>query len=104
MLAQQQDVGFFFESTVMDGAPVLGIGREGLLASTVHRIRGILNSTTNYVLTQLEEGYTLEDAIKGAQDMGIAEADPSTDLEGWDATVKTVVLANVLMGADLRPV
>lgn len=102
-LARQQDRGFFFESTVMDGAPVLGIGREGLLAATIHRIRGILNSTTNYVLTCLEQGIAYDEAVRQAQQIGVAEADPSTDLDGWDATVKIVVLANVLLGADLRP-
>lgn len=102
-LARQNSVGFFFESTVMDGAPVLGIGRESLLATTVHRIRGILNSTTNYILTALEEGVAFDEAVAGAQRIGVAEADPSNDLEGWDAAVKIVVLANVLMGADLRP-
>lgn len=102
-LAEGKGVGFFFESTVMDGAPVLGIGREGLLATTIHRVRGILNSTTNYVLACLENGIPFDEAVKQAQRIGVAEADPATDLEGWDATVKTVVLANVLMGADLRP-
>lgn len=102
-LAAQKGVGFFFESTVMDGAPVLGIGREALLATTVHRIRGILNSTTNYILTALEKGVSFEEAVDGAQQIGVAEADPSNDLEGWDAAVKIVVLANVLMGGDLHP-
>jgi homoserine dehydrogenase len=102
-LAKAHQVGFFFESTVMDGAPVLGIAREALLATTVNRVRGILNSTTNYILTCLEKGIPFEEAVTRAQRIGIAEADPSTDLEGWDATVKIVVLANVLMGADLRP-
>ncbi len=102
-LAAEQDRGFFFESTVMDGAPVLGIGREALLATTVYRVRGILNSTTNYVLTCLEQGIAFDEAVRQAQEIGVAEADPSTDLEGWDSAVKTVVLANVLMGADLRP-
>lgn len=102
-LAAQKGVGFFFESTVMDGAPVLGIGREALLATTVHRIRGILNSTTNYILTALEKGVSFEEAVDGAQQIGVAEADPGNDLEGWDAAVKIVVLANVLMGGDLRP-
>ncbi len=102
-LARRQDRGFFFESTVMDGAPVLGMGREAFLATTIERIRGILNSTTNYVLTRLEQGVSFDDAVAEAQQIGVAEADPSNDLEGWDATVKTVVLANVLMGADLRP-
>lgn len=102
-LARQQGRGFFFESTVMDGAPVLGIGREALLATEVSRIRGILNSTTNYVLTCLERGIDFEDAIVQAQEIGVAEADPNTDLEGWDSAVKITVLANVIMGADLRP-
>jgi homoserine dehydrogenase len=102
-LARLKDRGFFFESTVMDGAPILGMGREGLLATSVQRVRGVLNSTTNYILTSLEQGIPFADAVRKTQDMGIAEADPTNDLEGWDATVKTVVLANVLMGADLRP-
>jgi len=102
-LARQQDRGFFFESTVMDGAPVLGMGREAFLATTIERVRGILNSTTNYILTRLEQGVAFDDAVAEAQQIGVAEADPSNDLEGWDATVKIVVLANVLMGADLRP-
>lgn len=102
-LAARQDVGLFFESTVMDGAPVLGIAREGLVGSTVQSVRGVLNSTTNYILTALEQGVSFEDAVAETQRMGIAEADPTNDLEGWDAAVKLVVLANVLMGADLRP-
>jgi len=102
-LAAQKDVGLFFESTVMDGAPVLGIAREGLVGSTVERVRGVLNSTTNYILPALEQGMSFEDAVAETQRMGIAEADPTNDLEGWDAAVKLVVLANVLMGADLRP-
>ena len=102
-LARQQGRGFFFESTVMDGAPVLGIGREGLLAATIYRVRGILNSTTNYILTCMEEGTPFDKALARTQQLGLAEADPTNDLEGWDAAVKIVVLANVLMGADLRP-
>lgn len=102
-LAEERGVGFFFESTVMDGAPVHGIGREALLATTIQRVRGVLNSTTNLILTRLEEGVPFDEAVAQAQALGVAEADPSTDLEGWDATVKIVVLANVLMGADLRP-
>jgi homoserine dehydrogenase len=102
-LARQQERGFFFESTVMDGAPVLVLGREALLATTVRRFRGVLNSTTNYILCALEKGVSIEEAVSQTQKMGLAEANPTNDLEGWDSTVKTVVLANVLMGADLRP-
>jgi homoserine dehydrogenase len=102
-LARQQGRGFFFESTVMDGAPVLVLRREALLATTVRRFRGILNSTTNYILSALEKGTSFEDAVAQTQKIGLAENDASNDLEGWDSTVKTVVLANVLMGANLHP-
>ncbi len=104
-LAARNDVGFFFESSVMDGAPVHGIGREGLPAARIERITGILNSTTNYILTRMEsEGLSFEEALKGAQEIGVAETDPTLDVDGWDASIKIVILANVWMGADLRPV
>lgn len=103
-LAAQRGVGFFFESTVMDGAPVLGVGREGLPAAQVRRIRGIFNSTTNYILTRMEqEDRSFDEALAAAQAIGIAETDPTLDIDGWDSSIKTVILANVLMGADLRP-
>ncbi len=103
-LAVQHRVGFFFEATVMDGAPVLGVAREGLPTAEVRRVRGILNSTTNYILTRMEqEGLSFDEALHAAQAIGIAETDPSLDVDGWDAAIKTVILANVLMGADLRP-
>jgi len=102
-LAASQERGFLFESTVMDGAPVFGVARAGLPAARVLGFRGVLNSTTNYILTQMEGGASFEQAVEGAQAMGIAETDPSADVDGWDAAVKTVVLANVLLGADIRP-
>jgi homoserine dehydrogenase len=104
-LASRRQAGFFFESTVMDGAPVLGVGREGLPAAEIGRVRGIFNSTTNYILTRMEQdGLAFDEALQAAQAIGIAETDPSLDIDGWDAAIKTVILANVLMGADLRPV
>ena len=103
-LAAGKNVGFFFESTVMDGAPVLGVGREGLAGSDISEIRGIFNSTTNYILTRMEQdNLNFEEAVKMAQEIGIAEADPTLDIDGWDSAIKTVILANVLMGTDLRP-
>jgi len=102
-LAKEKGVGLFFESTVMDGAPVLAVAREGLVGSTVQRVRGILNSTTNYILGAMEQGTPFDEAVAEMQRRGLAETDPSNDLEGWDAAVKIVVLANVMMGADLRP-
>ncbi|NDJ33764.1 MAG: homoserine dehydrogenase [Chloroflexi bacterium] len=103
-LARRKGVGFFFESTLMDGAPVLATGREGLPGSEIKRIRGIFNSTTNYILTRMEaEDLTFDEALSAAQAIGIAETDPSLDIDGWDSAIKTVIAANVLMGADLRP-
>lgn len=103
-LARRKNVGFLFESTVMDGAPVLAIGREGLPANPILRVRGVLNSTTNYILTRMEQDeLSFDQALGAAQEIGIAETDPTLDIDGWDSAVKTVILANVLMGADLRP-
>jgi homoserine dehydrogenase len=103
-LAASKGVGFLFESTVMDGAPVLGIGREGLVGVEISEIRGIFNSTTNYILSQMElQRLNLEEAIQMAQEIGIAETDPSLDIDGWDSAFKTIIMANALMGADLRP-
>lgn len=102
-LAAQHDLAFFYESTVMDGIPVHSVRREALLGLEVKRIRGILNSTTNSILTRLEEGVSFDDALKEMQELGLAEADPTNDIEGWDAAIKINVLANLFMGADMRP-
>jgi len=63
----------------------------------------ILNSTTNFILTAMESGMSFDDAVQQAQARGVAEADPSNDVDGWDAATKTAVLVNVLMEGDLRP-
>jgi homoserine dehydrogenase len=96
--------GFFFESSVMDGAPVFSAAREGLPGADILRIRGIFNSTTNYILTRMEQDrISFDAAVRAAQQIGIAETDPTLDVEGWDAAIKVAILANVLMGAELRP-
>jgi len=92
-----------FESTVMDGTPIFGMVEACLPVTRIASLCGPLNSTSNYILSRMARGEALEDALAGAQGLGIAEADPSYDLEGWDASVKATVLANVLMNADLRP-
>jgi homoserine dehydrogenase len=102
-LARRNGCGFLFESTVMDGVPVLGLVRETLPAIEVNRIRGILNSTTNSILTRMEAGVGLSDALRKTQEIGIVETNPSYDVDGWDAAVKIVILANVLMDANLCP-
>jgi len=102
-LSQMRGVGLRFESTVMDGTPIFGMMDACLPATDVLSFRGLLNSTSNYVLWCMGQGQTLEEAVTSAQRLGVAEADPSNDLDGWDASVKATVLANALMGANLRP-
>jgi len=102
-LARSRGVRLFHESTVMDGAPVLNLARQTLKGCRILALEGILNSTTNYVLTRMEEGVSLTEAVELAQLQGFAEADPTLDLEGWDAAAKICVLANAFMGAELTP-
>ncbi|MGA2111746.1 MAG: homoserine dehydrogenase [Anaerolineales bacterium] len=102
-LAQRRGRRFLFESTVLDGAPVFSLFRETLPATQLLAFRGILNSTTNFILTEMENGKSLEQAVREAQERGIAEADPAADIDGWDAAFKVSVLAKVLMGQDLLP-
>ncbi|HWZ42709.1 MAG TPA: hypothetical protein VNW97_04500 [Candidatus Saccharimonadales bacterium] len=100
-LALAQKKQFLFESTVMDGVPIFSLFRESLRAVKVAGFRGILNSTTNVVLAQMETGLDFDQAVRKAQEMGIAETDPSDDLEGWDAAAKIAALAIVVLGCPL---
>ncbi len=102
-LAQAHKRKFFFESAVMDGAPVFSLWRETLPAAKLQSFRGILNSTTNLILTLMEQGKTFQDAVAYTQSIGIAETDPSGDIEGWDAAIKVSALVTVLMGINLKP-
>lgn len=102
-MARERGVSLLYETTVMDGAPVFNLAQRCLQGNTILRIEGILNSTTNYVLGEMEKGASLAEAVQGAQRLGIAEADPANDLEGWDAAVKVSALANVLLDVDLPP-
>jgi len=102
-LAQAHGVEYRFESAVMDGAPIFSLAREALPAVDVHRLRGILNSTTNLILERMQAGETLEEAVAYAQSIGIAETDPRGDLDGWDAAVKVAALCTVVLGAPLKP-
>ena len=96
-------VSFLFEGAVMDGVPVFNLVRETMPAVTVRGFRGVVNSTTNHILTALENGDAFAPALARMQAEGIAEADASLDVDGWDAAAKTAALANVLMDADLTP-
>jgi homoserine dehydrogenase len=90
-----------FEATVMAGTPSIRLGAQALAGCKITQARGILNGTTNYILTQMEDGMSYADALARAQALGYAEADPTADVDGWDAAAKAVILAAALFGARL---
>ena len=94
---------FLFESAVMDGVPLFNLAREGLPGVSVTGFRGVVNATTQHILTAMERGESFDAALTAMQQAGVAEADPSLDVEGWDAAAKTAALANVLLGGRLTP-
>jgi len=102
-LAQSKGLHFRFEGTVMSGTPVLNFCSEALAGCAIESVRGILNGTTNYILSEMENGLAYEDALKQAQELGYAEAVPDADVLGWDAMAKVVILSNTVMDADIKP-
>jgi len=100
-LAQEHGVKIGFEGTVMSGTPAMALGIDLLAAAGIQRIQGILNGTTNFILSQMETGKGFEDALAEAQSLGYAEADPTGDVEGFDAAGKVVILSNLVMGAKI---
>ncbi len=102
-LAASENRRFYFESTVMDGAPIFSLFRDTLPAADLQSFRGLLNSTTNLILTRMEAGESFDQAVAFAQSIGIAETDPSGDIDGWDAAIKVSALVTVLMGETLKP-
>jgi len=102
-LARKNGVKFQFESTVMDGTPVFNLAEHTLKGATITGVSGILNSTTNYILSEMEKGNTFQEALAFAQKEGFAEADPQNDIDGWDAAAKIAALSNVLMKAGITP-
>ena len=92
---------FLFESTVMDGVPIFSLFHQ-LPTVRLQGFHGILNSTTNVILSHMEEGLTFDEALRKAQELGVAETDASHDLDGWDAAVKTAALITVLMNTPIR--
>jgi homoserine dehydrogenase len=102
-LARQHHIQFRFESTVMDGFPLFNLAQFTLPAVGIQSFRGLLNSTSGLVLDRIAAGYTLDEAIQQAQQLGIAEADPWYDLDGWDAVMKTTILANTLLEGQVTP-
>jgi homoserine dehydrogenase len=102
-LAAARDASFLFEGAVMDGIPIFNLLRETLPGVRVTGFRGVVNSTTNHILTMLEDGGEFEPALAEMQQAGVAEADPGLDVDGWDAAAKAAALANVLMDAGITP-
>ncbi|MEM2214760.1 MAG: homoserine dehydrogenase [Candidatus Nezhaarchaeales archaeon] len=100
-LAKVKGAQLRFEGTVMSGTPTFNLKWSCLAAAEVRRIVGILNGTTNFILTEMEKGLSYEEALHNAQELGYAEADPTLDVDGWDAAIKAVILANVLMDGNL---
>jgi homoserine dehydrogenase len=101
-LAREKGKKFLYEATVMDGVPIFSMFPLGLPATDLRSFTGVLNSTTNVVLTEIEKGRSFDEGVRRAQAMGVAESDPSADLDGWDAAVKVAALAIVLMNAPVR--
>jgi homoserine dehydrogenase len=100
-IAENNDVKFMIEGTVMSGTPVLNLVNGPLAGCEITVIKGILNGTTNYMLSEMEKGMTYDDVLKKAQELGYAEADPTGDVEGFDAMVKVIILSNVVMNAGI---
>jgi homoserine dehydrogenase len=102
-LAESVDRVFFFEGAVMDGVPIFNLVRETMPAVAIEGFRGVINSTCNFILSELERGTQFAHAVAEMQARGITEADPSHDIDGWDAAAKTAALVNVLMGSAITP-
>ena len=102
-LARRHNVQFRFESAVMDGLPLINMAEFTLPAVGIQSFKATLNSTSTLVLNMIEQGYSLGEAIVNAQEIGITETDPWYDLDGWDAVMKTTILANSLLDGNLTP-
>jgi len=101
-LAREKKKKFLYEATVMDGVPIFSLFPLGLPATELRGFSGVLNSTTNVVLTEIEKGRSFDEAVRRAQALGVAETDPAADLEGWDSAVKAAALVIVLMDVPIK--
>ncbi len=97
-LAREQQRSLMFSATVTGGLPTLNLGRRDLVGARIDRVEGIFNTTTNYILCRMDKaGLSLADALTEAQKAGVAEADPTLDIDGWDAANKLVIVANAVL-------
>jgi homoserine dehydrogenase len=102
-IAITQGKRFLFESTVLDSAPVFSLFRETLPAVKIRGFSGVFNSTTNIILETMEAGRTFAEGVKTAQELGVAETDPSHDVDGWDSVMKVCAIARVVLKTPLLP-
>lgn len=102
-IARDNNLKFYYETTVMDGTPVFNLVDKTLMMAKVTEVSGILNSTTNFILEELAKGAEYDDIMSRGRSMGFIEADPAMDIEGYDAAAKITALLNVLMEADITP-
>ena len=102
-LAESKGKKFRFESAVLGGAPVFSVFREAFPLAELTSIKGIFNATTNVILSRMESGETYEQALAFTQSIGLAETDPTNDVDGWDAAIKVAALVTVLMDTPMTP-
>jgi homoserine dehydrogenase len=102
-LAKSQGKTFGFESTVLGGSPVFSVFRETFPLAELSSFKGILNATTNIILSRMENGESYGEAVKYCQSIGVAETDPTNDVDGWDAAIKVAALITVLMDTPFTP-
>jgi homoserine dehydrogenase len=102
-LAKSRGKIFRFESTVLGGSPVFSVFREAFPLAELSSFKGILNATTNIILSRMENGESYEEAVKYCQSVGVAETDPTNDVDGWDAAIKVAALVTVLMDTPFTP-
>ena len=100
-MAESNNAHYGFEGVVLAGTPALNLAKFSLAGNKINGFKGILNGTTNYILTRMEEGMSYDDALKKAQKLGYAETDPTGDVEGLDALGKVVILSNVVLGKNI---
>ncbi len=102
-LAAEKGKMFRFESTVLGGAPVFSVMRDAFPLAELTSFKGIFNATTNVILSRMESGESYDEALKYAQKIGLAETDPTNDVDGWDAAIKVAALVTVLWDTPLTP-
>ena len=102
-IARTQGKKYFFESAVLDSAPVFSLFRETLPLTKLRGFTGVFNSTTNVILETMETGRSFDEGVRMAQELGVAETDPTHDVEGWDSIMKVCAIARVILKTELLP-